>query len=85
MRLSGIQVNGLPMTELIASVFDVANFAGGGVADPELDAIRCRIQKREVFSVVAPFDAADLCAGRNLDLALSEPSAMRLSVKPTEY
>jgi hypothetical protein len=41
-------------------------------------------RKREVFSVVAPFDAADLRAGWNIDLD-SEPSAMRFSIRPTEY
>jgi hypothetical protein len=46
------------------------NLAGGGVADPQLDAIRCRVQEDEVFTVVAPLDAGDLRAGWNLYLYL---------------
>ena len=48
--------------------FDVADLAGRGVADPELDAIRSRVQESEMFSVTAPVEARDLRAGRHIDL-----------------
>jgi len=50
--------------------FQVVDLAGRCVADPGLDSRRSRVQEGEVFSVVAPFESADLRAGWYIDLDL---------------